>query len=162
MKSIVLFSITLFCLIAFLLVWYFTLNFKVGNHEKRSEADSVNFVDYKNKFFPNGLSPAKNSIICFFTQKDCPSCVYDVKNYSDISNLDIKFYTNYGNKGIANVKMRISDIMVVNVDSIFLKLQFPVVIVTDMNGKIIKWLKIDYYSPKETRDYIFSLGKRNK
>lgn len=111
--------------------------------------------------FPSSNNPLKESLICFFNENSCPTCVFEVKEYCDIlkrsNSFNLEFYTHKNNKSINNYLKKIPNLNIIEVDPYYLKLSNPIILKIDKNGSIVTSFNVLFESPHKTREFISNL-----
>lgn len=134
---------------------------KIYNNIKDTEQEKdlqMNF-NYVGHHFPSCDSLMPNSLICFFAKATCPSCIYDIMNYYDIlarsNKFPMSFITVDGNTQLNELRKRIPTLITLDVDSLYLSLRKPLLIITNENGTITDYEIVNFETPYLTRDFMY-------
>ena len=130
---------------------------------------SISSINYRGLSFPTCDSSMPYSLICFFAQAVCPSCIFDIMNYYNIlsrsNEFSMSFVTVASNTQYKEIKQRIPTLSTLDVDSFFISTTKPLLFVTDENGVIIDFEIVSYETPYLTRDFMdkySSFGRFNE
>jgi hypothetical protein len=112
----------------------------------------------QNEVFPSKEKPVRNGLIVFFNEKNCPSCLVDLKNYIDVMNrdynVDAKFYTNKSNVNLNGIGKIIPMIRFATVEKKISDLEYPLLFETDSSGHIINCMPVNSAYLYLSLDYI--------
>jgi hypothetical protein len=115
-------------------------------------------IKCQNEVFPSKEKPVCNGLIIFFNEKNCPSCLVDLKNYIDVMNrnynVDAKFYTNKSNVKLNGIGKIIPMINLATVEKEISDLEYPLLFETDSGGRIINCMPVNSAYLYISLDYI--------
>jgi hypothetical protein len=123
--------------------------------EKKSLSNEGYGYEFDGKSFMAGDSLYANKLVCFFTNRCCPTCVLEVKKYSEsiVNCSDVLFCTDKVDTFNISFYSVISP-KVLKVSDVFANIEKPLLFQTDKNGKIYNMLEIEYNKPYEVKEYL--------
>jgi len=137
--------------------------FQCRHLEKKKLPNQNSDYKFEGNLFKAGDSLYSEKLVCFFTESTCPSCILEVKNYSEsiINCPKVLFFTN-------TVELTNRDFFsiinpkVFNFNNCWTSIKNPIIFQTNKKGRIYNLLEIKYSEPYSLKEYLLKLSANNE